>query len=219
MNLSTTEENYLKCIYVLGDGSSNVVSTNSIAERLNNSAASVTDMIKKLANKNLVEHIPYHGIRLKEDGERTALILLRKHRLWECFLHDNLGFSWDELHPIAEQLEHIDSVELIDRLDAFLDFPKFDPHGDPIPDKEGNTATEKTISLARAPVNKSLVVKAVTDRADLLRYLTEINVQINSKLTIEKKIAFDDSLVISDEGQQKLTISKRAAESIFVQLI
>jgi len=218
MSLSSTEENYLKCIYSLRENQETAVTTNAIAEKLKNSAASVTDMIKKLAAKNLVEHIPYRGIKLKKNGEQTALFLLRKHRLWESFLHNKLGFSWDELHDIAEQLEHIDSVELIERLDAFLDFPKFDPHGEPIPDQYGQTTEEDTIALSQAPMNKEILVKSVTDRADLLRYLTEMNIQIHSTLKILRKIAFDDSIVVTNEEGNKLTISRRVADSIFIQI-
>jgi DtxR family Mn-dependent transcriptional regulator len=218
MTLSTTEENYLKCIFVLTSDSSEAVSTNAIAERLENSAASVTDMVKKLAGKGLVEHIPYRGIKLRKTGKKTALLLLRKHRLWECFLHHKLGFSWDALHHIAEQLEHIQSEELIDRLDEFLGFPKFDPHGEPIPDKNGKTPEENTISLAQAPMKKTLVVKSVVDDISLLKYLTEINIGIGSTLTIDRKVAYDDSLVVNTFDNQKLTISYKAADRVFVQI-
>ncbi len=216
--LSPTEENYLKCIYTLSGDSQDTVSTNAIAERLQNSAASVTDMVKKLASKGLVEHIPYRGIKLRKDGIKTAIFLLRKHRLWECFLYNQLHFSWDELHDIAEQLEHIQSTALINRLDEFLKFPKFDPHGDPIPDKNGRTAREATITLLQAPIQKDLVVKTVADEAGFLKYLTEINITIGSMLRIDRKVTFDDSLVISTSNQQNLTISQKAAERIFVQI-
>ena len=217
MQLSPTEENYLKCIYTLSDNGEELVSTNAVAERLQNSAASVTDMVKKLANKQLVDHVPYRGIRLQKIGKQTAIFLLRKHRLWECFLHDNLGYSWDELHDIAEQLEHIQSTSLIDRLDEYLGFPKFDPHGEPIPDQQGNTAEQETISLFQAPINKNLIVKSVTDEPAFLKYLTELKISIGSIIHIDKRISFDDSLLITSENQQ-LNISQKAAERLFVQI-
>lgn len=218
MSLSTTEENYLKCIYTLATDSIQYISTNSIALRLDNSAASVTDMVKKLAAKGLVEHVPYHGIKLLDVGEKTALLLLRKHRLWECFLHHKLGFSWDALHVIAEQLEHIQSEELIEKLDDFLGYPKFDPHGDPIPDKNGVISEEDSILLALAPMNKTLVVKSVIDEMALLKYLTEINIGIGSIITVNRKVSFDESLNISTSDNKNLTISQKAADRIFVQI-
>ena len=218
MRLSHTEENYLKCIYMLTENQSTPVSTNALAEKLENSAASVTDMIKKLAQKELVEHIPYRGVKLRGEGKSTAVFLMRKHRLWECFLHDKLGFSWDELHDIAEELEHIHSPTLVDRLDTFLGYPKFDPHGEPIPDKTGHTSDLETIPLYQAPLNKQLIVKSVTDESSLLKYLTDLDIGIGSDLIIEKKIAFDDSLSIRNNKGEKSTISLKAAEQIFIQL-
>lgn len=218
MSLSATEENYLKSIYTLSAFSNEAVSTNAVAERLQNSAASVTDMIKRLAAKGLVEHIPYRGVKLRREGRLKALFLLRKHRLWECFLHDKLNFPWDELHDIAEQLEHIQSPSLVDRLDEFLGYPKFDPHGEPIPDGDGRTSEQDTIALNQAPNNKSLIVKSVVDEVELLKYLTELDIGISSEFRIDKKIPFDNSILIQKSDGRKLNISHKAAERIFIQI-
>ncbi len=214
---SRTEENYLKCIYVLSEHHE-TVSTNAIADKLQNSAASVTDMVKKLAAKDLVEHIPYRGIKLRDDGRNEAIFLLRKHRLWECFLHNELGFSWDELHDIAEELEHIRSTSLIDRLDAYLGFPKFDPHGEPIPDKNGFSVKHKSIALIEAPLNKNLIVMSVLDESDLLLYLTELKIGIGTNLKINKKVKYDGSLIISTSELNQTTVGQKVAEGIFVQI-
>jgi DtxR family transcriptional regulator, Mn-dependent transcriptional regulator len=128
-----SEENYLKAIYHLSKEEDESVSTNALAERLETTAASVSDMLKKLAKKELIEYKKYQGVNISEKGKRVALQIIRKHRLWEVFLVEKLSFNWDEVHEIAEQLEHIDSPTLVKRLDEFLGYPKFDPHGDPIP--------------------------------------------------------------------------------------
>ena len=141
---SFTEENYLKAIYHLSTGNNSVVSTNQIAEITNTKAASVTDMLKKLAEKKLINYIKYQGVTLTEAGKNAAVNIVRKHRLWEVFLVEKLGFKWDEVHDIAEELEHINSESLINRLDDFLGNPAADPHGDPIPDRSGTIHQKKT---------------------------------------------------------------------------
>lgn len=213
--LTVAEENYLKCIYDISLDSESV-STKAIAERMQNSPASVTDMVKRLAQKEFIEHIPYRGIKLLDAGRHVAIFLVRKHRLWECFLHNRLGFSWDELHPIAEELEHISNELLIDRLDEYLGFPKFDPHGDPIPDRFGKTFTLSTISLPQAPLNKSLTVKSVIDDAALLKYLTELGIAIGTELEIIKINNYDDSLQLSIAKNPPISLSHKAAERIFI---
>ena len=217
MNLSVTEENYLKSIYTLSLSGNGQVSTNAIAAHLENSPASVTDMVKKLASKGLVEHIPYRGISLNETGRRIAIFLIRKHRLWECFLFNKLGFGWEELHDMAEQLEHIRSSALVNRLEEFLGFPKFDPHGDPIPDREGNTAIESTINLNQAPTQKNLLVKSVADESGFLQYLTEIGISIGTEIRIDRRIAFDDTLKLIINNQER-SVSPKVAERIFVKI-
>ena len=145
---SQAEENYLKTIYSLEKDFGNEVSTNLIAGKIKTKASSVTDMLKKLANKELVVYKKYQGVYLTELGRLSALKVIRKHRLWECFLVQKLQFNWDEVHDIAEQLEHVKSEALINKLDAFLKFPKLDPHGDPIPDAHGRTILNKSISIS-----------------------------------------------------------------------
>ena len=135
--MTFSEENYLKTIYHLTTASDAEVSTNAIAEKMETKASSVTDMLKKLAEKGLINYKKYQGVSLTQDGKLAAKMSVRKHRLWEVFLVEKLGFSWDEVHDIAEQLEHIKSEKLINKLDDFLDNPTEDPHGDPIPDREG----------------------------------------------------------------------------------
>jgi DtxR family Mn-dependent transcriptional regulator len=157
MNLSSTEENYLKAIYKLSFKSENAT-TNDIAEKVNTKAASVTDMIKKLSDKSLVYYEKYKGVHLSPEGIKIAKSLVRQHRLWEVFLVDKLGYKWDEVHDLAEQLEHITDVIFIDRLDSFLGKPRFDPHGDPIPDSEGNIIEQQHILLSDASIGQSLKI-------------------------------------------------------------
>ena len=147
-NLTHSEENYLKEIFHLVEKSKERVSTNSLAEKLNTKASSITDMVKKLADKKLLSYTKYKGCDLSADGKKIALQIIRKHRLWETFLVNKLNFGWEEVHDVAEQLEHIHSVKLIDQLDELLGYPKFDPHGDPIPDKEGKITPHKNIMLS-----------------------------------------------------------------------
>ena len=150
MKLTITEENYLKCIYHLSDENDLVVQTNAIAHELEFKAASVTEMIKKLAAKDLLEHVPYKGVRMLPAGRKKAIQIIRRHRLWECFLCDVLKFSWDEIHEIAEQLEHIDHPELVDRLDKLMNYPLQDPHGAPIPNADGEIRQLDSIKLSES---------------------------------------------------------------------
>ena len=135
--MTFSEENYLKTIYHLTTSLSTEISTNAIAEMMETKASSVTDMLKKLAEKDLVHYKKYQGVFLTPKGKLAAKMIVRKHRLWEVFLVEKLDFSWDEVHEVAEQLEHIQSKKLIDKLDQFLEYPSIDPHGDPIPNAKG----------------------------------------------------------------------------------
>ena len=162
-NFTLSEENYLKAIYHLSTEEEETVSTNSLAERLQTTAASVSDMLKKLAKKELIEYKKYQGVNISEKGKRVALQIIRKHRLWEVFLVEKLSFNWDEVHEIAEQLEHIDSPILVKRLDEFLGYPKFDPHGDPIPDERGEFQAMPQITLSEMAPNQSGLLVGVKD--------------------------------------------------------
>src|SRR5690606_3551572 len=170
--MTLAEENYLKAIYHLENQSANGVSTNALAEEMKTKASSATDMIKKLAEKNMISYVPYQGVTLSKAGRTYAVKVVRKHRLWEVFLLEKLNFSWDEVHDLAEQLEHIKSEKLTDKLDEFLGFPKVDPHGDPIPDRHGNfEKVEKTV-LANAKEGQTYVCVGVDDSSsDFLKYL------------------------------------------------
>lgn len=216
---SNTVENYIKAIFSLSAKSENsVVSTNEIASFLDTSAASVTDMIKRLADKGLIHYEKYKGVSLTKNGNRIAVRLVRKHRLWECFLVDKLNFDWHQVHDIAEQLEHIDSIELTNRLEEFLDFPKDDPHGDPIPDRDGNFERKKRISLISLEEGRSGIVVGVYDsEKSFLQFLTENDIKLGSKLKVMRKHDFDNSILVSiDDGKEAL-LSEIAGKSIYVK--
>lgn len=180
---SLSEENYLKTIFHLEQSTQGNVSTNDIAEKMDTKASSVSDMIRKLGDKNLVDYIKYQGVKLTEKGSETALRVIRKHRLWEVFLVDKLHFQWDEVHEIAEELEHIKSEELISRLDAFLGYPEFDPHGDPIPDKnlQIKKIERKILSELQAG-QKGICVGVQESDNDFLQYLDKREIGIGPRL-------------------------------------
>ena len=220
--LSTTEEKYIKAIYhLINEGSDNEgsVGTNQLAEAMNTSAASVSDMIKRLHHKDYVNYLKYKGVSLTKIGFLIAVKIIRKHRLWKVFLVDKLGFKWDEVHVIAEQLEHINSAKLTDKLDSFLGFPRLDPHGDAIPDENGTISktTSKTL-LANVQTETSGIVVAVNDEnKSLLTYLDKINIHLGSTIKVIEKIEFDDSLEILINNSDKKLISKEIAKNIYIK--
>ena len=215
--LSYTEENYLKAIYRLSEGGLKAVLTNEIAESLKTKAASVTDMIKKLSNKNLISYEKYYGAKITRHGKSKALTIIRKHRLWETFLVEKLHFTWDEVHDVAEQLEHIQSPLLIEKLDEFLGYPTADPHGHPIPDKDGKVQSLKLVPLSESPVNKKVVVRSVKDGSpSFLQYLSKIGIYIVLKLVIVEKIEFDRSLEVQIDQKTRVFISRDAAENLLI---
>ncbi len=221
MDFSSAEENYLKAIYHLSETDSEIVSTNAIAEELNTKPASVSDMLKKLSSKNLVNYIRYKGVSLTEKGKSVALWIVRKHRLWEVFLVEKLKFNWDEVHEVAEQLEHIKSRRMIEKLDVYLNFPKFDPHGDPIPDKEGNIAILPTLPLSEVSIGEVVKVVSVSDSdANLLQYLDKVGISIGSELQIVERIAFDGSLEINIKGSETVSrlVSPQVSQNILVTI-
>lgn len=212
-----SEENYLKAIYGLA-GKGVKITPTAIAELLNNNPASVIDMIKKLTDKKLIQYDKVKGVRLLEKGQKTALQIVRKHRLWEVFLKEKLEYSWDEVHDVAEQLEHIHHPELADRLDKFLDFPQYDPHGDPIPQADGKMAKVFKVSLAEVEEGKVCRVVAVKDTSTVfLQYLQKLSIGIGSRIKVLEKIPFDNSIVIAITGQGSPTVSNKFAESILVE--
>ncbi len=217
VNYSTSEENYIKTIFHLQQHS-DTVTTNALAKELKTSAASVTDMMKKLKAKKLLHYEAYRGFKLSIDGRKVALGIIRRHRLWECFLAEKLKFNWDEVHAIAEEMEHVGSKKLIDKLDEYLGFPKFDPHGDPIPDVNGKIESNKQFCITALPLAASAVVCRVQNQsAEMLDLLKHKKIAIGTNLEIKKKFSYDDSLEIKIKQQPAFTISNELAKNIFVK--
>lgn len=215
--VTLSEENYLKAIYHLGKHGVNAVSTNAIAEKMDTKASSVTDMLKKLSEKNLVNYIKYQGVSLTHDGRLAAALVIRKHRLWEVFLVKKLHFSWDEVHDVAEQLEHIQSKKLIDELDAFLEHPTHDPHGDPIPDKDGNMSKVEKVFLSQLDVNETCICVGVNDSsADFLKYLDKHYIALGTSMEVISKEQFDESMTI-EVNNFTINISKTVSNNIYVK--
>jgi DtxR family Mn-dependent transcriptional regulator len=216
LNYSTSEENYIKAIFHLQkiDGT---VTTNELANELKTKPASVTDMMKKLKAKKLLNYQPYQGFRLNNDGTKVALGIIRRHRLWEFFLAEKLKFTWDEVHEVAEELEHVSNRKLIDKLDEYLGFPRVDPHGDPIPDANGKFEVSKKICLTELPVNTPSTVVSVSDQSsEILELLEHKKIAIGTKLEVKKKFEFDHSMEIRTGRQPVFTISEQLAKNIFV---
>lgn len=214
--MTLSEENYLKAIYHLGKQGVNAVSTNAIAEKIESKPSSVTDMVKKLADKNLAHYIKYQGVSLTDSGRLAAALVVRKHRLWEVFLVEKLQFSWDEVHDIAEQLEHIKSLKLVNELDAFLGFPTHDPHGDPIPDKYGNYAQQKSVNITEMKVGCEGVLALVKNSSDVfLKYLNKNNLALGDVIKVMEFEAFDGSVTILTNNKQ-IIISKEVAKNLYL---
>lgn len=218
VNFSATEENYIKAIFHL-QGEKEVINTNELAASLKTSAASVTDMLKKLKKKEIVDYKAYYGCKLTDRGRSIALHIIRRHRLWEYFLSQKLGFDWNEVHEVAEELEHVSSEKLIEKLDSFLGHPRFDPHGDPIPDATGKIEELQALSLADAEEHKSyLVVKVHHQSAKLLELLRQKNIAIGTTLSLKKKISFDNSVEVEIDTVLQ-TFSQKTAKNILVQAL
>ena len=215
--ITLAEENYLKAILSISLNEDGKASTNVIAKEIGTSAASVSDMLKKLQDKKLIKYEKYKGVELSKTGKSKAINILRKHRLWETFLVNNLGFNWGEVHDVAEQLEHIKSAELIDRLDTFLEYPRFDPHGEPIPTKDGNIPKSNTIPLNELQAGTKGKVMGVTlDDKAFLDYLTQLNINIGTSIELLEKISFDKSLSIKIE-QKTQHISSDVAKHLLIK--
>lgn len=217
LELSFAEENYLKAIYHLSSSGQKQVNTNAIAERLETKPASVSDMIRKLSEKDVIAYVKYQGVKITENGKKKALSVIRKHRLWEVFLVNNLKFHWDEVHEIAEQLEHIRSPLLIARLDEFLKYPKFDPHGDPIPDEDGIISSKPMIILSDlSQGTNSQLVSMIDTGTSFLNYLDKIGMKIGTKIIILDTIEFDGSIEIELDNNHIITVSKQVANNLMV---
>jgi DtxR family Mn-dependent transcriptional regulator len=216
MNVSSSKENYIKAIYHLQE-EDGIVTTNALARQIDTRAASVTDMLKKLKNQKLVLYEKYRGFRLSPEGKKLALQIIRKHRLWELFLVKKLRFGWEEVHEMAEELEHITSKKLVDRLDEFLGYPKTDPHGDPIPDSNGKYAVKKQFSLTEMKLNSSGVVSNIADQSPgMLELLRDKGLSIGTRVEIKRRFAFDDSVELKVKNVSPVTISGNVAKKVFV---
>jgi DtxR family transcriptional regulator, Mn-dependent transcriptional regulator len=219
--LTFTEENYLKAIYTIQYRKETAeVSVNEIADRMQTKPATVTDMLRKLSEKELIHYEKYKKIQISNKGLGLALQIVRKHRLWETFLFDKLNFTWDEVHEVAEQLEHIQSQKLIDGLDEFLGHPEFDPHGDPIPNARGEMPSTVTIMLSESGLNIPSEIVGVRDTSPpFLQQLQKIGLQIGTLLKVTEKMPYDNSILVQIEGQPDLMLSEKVAMNILIHLI
>jgi len=216
--MTLSEEDYIKAIYHLEKGEHKTVSTNALAEQMATKPSSVTDMVKKLSDKGVVNYRPYKGVVLTEYGQKIALSLVRKHRLWEVFLVEKLDFSWDEVHEVAEQLEHIKSEKLVDQLDKHLGFPEVDPHGDPIPSKNGEL--KKTIKklLNEVPIGTSGICVGVKDSsAPFLKFLDKNKIALGDTILVLDKEEFDGSIDIKIK-EKTIHISEQIASNLYLKI-
>jgi DtxR family Mn-dependent transcriptional regulator len=216
MKVSSSKENYIKAIFHLQE-EDGIVTTNVLARQLDTRAASVTDMLKKLKTQKLLMYEKYRGFKLSPEGKKIALQIVRKHRLWELFLVKKLNFGWEEVHEMAEELEHITSKKLVDRLDEFLGFPKADPHGDPIPDTHGKVSQKKQVSLIDMKLNSTAIVSNISDQSpQMLDLLRHKGLGLGTRVEIKKRFAFDDSVELKVKNHPAITISGSVAKNVFV---
>lgn len=213
---SQSEEDYLKALYHL-EMDFNAVSTNSIAEYLDMKPSSVTDMLKKLSEKKFINYQKYKGTSLTKKGKLIALSIIRKHRLWETFLVEKLGFGWDQVHTIAEQLEHIKSDELIENLDNFLGNPKYDPHGDPIPSKDVNVEKmNQKILVELKASQKGIITGVKKGTASLLNYLDKEKVKLGDSIKVIEILEFDGTYIV-EINKRKLTFSEKICQNLLLE--
>ncbi|MGQ3014434.1 MAG: metal-dependent transcriptional regulator [Flavobacteriales bacterium] len=213
---TVSEENYLKTIFHISGRENRRVSTNDVAEVLQTKASSVTDMIQKLSDKKLIRYEKYKGVSLTPKGRKIASAIVRRHRLWEVFLVDKLNFSWDEIHEIAEELEHIRSEKLVDKLEEYLGFPKKDPHGDPIPDREGKMDHHKDFTLADLAVDEQGIIVGVKEHStEFLQYLDGVKLVLGARVTIRKIFEYDRTIVAM-VGNTELMLSERVGKNIYI---
>jgi DtxR family Mn-dependent transcriptional regulator len=217
MNLTFTEENYLAIIYQLSKQDQQAVSTNSLAAVLNTSPAAVTDMVQRLHQKGLILYQKYQGVTMADLGQKQALRVVRRHRLWEVFLVKKLGFAWDEVETIAGQLKHIQSDLLTQRLNEFLDNPAYSPHGEPIPDQEGNIHIKPQCILSELEEGTSGILLAVKEGTSVfLQYLSKRGIYLGADIQVLEKIPFDQSMDISIDGKPKFNISSKVSDNLLV---
>lgn len=215
--LSPAEENYLKTIFELSEDGKKNVSTTYLADAMQTTPASTSDMIRKLAAKGFLDHEKYKGVFVSESGRKEALKIIRKHRLWEVFLVEKLNFNWDQVNEVADQLEHISSPLLVERLDRFLGNPTYDPHGDPIPDANGDYVLKPKLQLSELQIGASGTLVAVKDSGPLfLNYLEKIGAYIGARLDLVDRVEYDGSVQIRIDGQKEIFISRDAADNLMV---
>ncbi len=216
---SSAEENYLKAIFKLSEKNHENISTNSIAKEMNTAPASVSDMLRKLSDKKLIDYKKYKGVQLTKRGREEAVKLIRSHRLWEVFLLDKLGFSWDQVHEIAEEMEHVKSPMLIERLEKFLGYPKYDPHGDPIPDAQGKINYHKEVSLTELkPGDKGKVVGVIEQSTSFLQYLDKIKLSIGSMVQVIELNEYDNSRLIKIKNEE-VFVSEKICKNLMVEKV
>lgn len=212
-----TEENYLKAIYKLQETNGEVVATSALAQVMGVHAPSVTDMLKRIAGKKLVTYQKSRGVKLTDKGRKVAVGIIRNHRLWEVFLVDKLGYKWDEVHDLAEQLEHIHSEDLVNKLDAYLGYPKSDPHGDPIPDKNGVIPKVKSVLLSSLREGDQATFTGVTDHSTaFLNYLDKAGILLGDTIKIKGIEEYDQSYTLQLKGRRDVVISLKVANSLLV---
>ncbi len=218
--ISQAEENYLKAIFKISEKESKAASTNAIAAEMQTTAASVTDMLKRLAEKSLIDYEKYRGVQLTPEGNKVATALIRKHRLWEVFLVDKLGFAWDEVHELAEQLEHVQGNDLVSRLDDFLGHPKFDPHGDPIPNADGQWTFRQQALLSTLQTGDRGIVTGVEDHSPaFLQYLDQIGLSLGATLELLERFPYDQSMRVLTQDGQAITLSDKVGQNLYVKTV
>ena len=213
-----SEENYLKTLYKLEDQQVKKVNNIALSKALDLNPATVLEMVRKLSSKKLVDISPDKSIKLTDKGKKKALSTIRKHRIWEVFLVDKLKYKWNEVHELAEQLEHIESDDLVKRLETFLGFPSVDPHGDPIPDENGKMKKVKTQPLTEGPLKRKLKIIALGNSSDeFLKYLDKVGLTIGDTIEVSEIEDFDKSITLLHK-KNSITLSNAAASQLLVAL-
>jgi DtxR family Mn-dependent transcriptional regulator len=212
-----SEENYLKTLFQLEEGAVKKVNNVALSKALGLNPATVLEMVRKMKERELVVLLPGKTLQLTETGKKRALQIIRRHRLWEVFLVKKLGYKWNEVHDLAEQLEHIESNEMVKRLEAYLEYPSVDPHGDPIPDETGKVKKPKTQALSSAPLKKKATVISLADSSnEFLQYMDKVGISIGDSLEVLEVEAFDGSMTLQ-LGKTRVTVSQEAASNILVK--
>lgn len=213
---SQAEENYLKALYNLAN-ENDEVNASELSQHLEVSLPTVNSMVKRLSERDFLIYEKYKPLKLTKKGRLVAAEIIRKHRLTEMFLVDKMGFGWEEVHNVAEQIEHIQSERFFDRMDEILGFPRFDPHGSPIPDKNGEVISQDLVALADCEVGDKLELKALNQSSEeLLRYLNDKGLAIGTKLEVIDKEDFDESMEIRYAGDKQTVLSKKVCKRLML---